>query len=148
MANKDEIGPEIPLGKLRILGVGVIGVSLKLSMGAEMSGTISGTFSAGVSSMSDGTTRGIHNFSVTNYSVTGKAAQTFSTVSSKARKAYDRRLTYTRARSLARDETEVRALEAIYRAELKKKERRNAQKARLKMPIRAVRFVLCKLRRK
>lgn len=42
-------------------------------MGAEMSGTISGTFSAGVSSMSDGTTRGIHNFSVTNCSVTGKA---------------------------------------------------------------------------
>ncbi len=82
------------------------------------------------------------------YSVTGKAAQMFSTVSSKARKAYDRRLTYTRARSLARDETEVRALEAIYRAELEKKERRNAQKARLKMPIRAVRFALCKLRRK
>lgn len=73
LANKDEVGPEIPLGKLRILGVGVIGVSLKLSMGAEMSGTVSGTFSAGVSSMSDGTTRGIHSFSVTNCSVTGKA---------------------------------------------------------------------------
>lgn len=82
------------------------------------------------------------------YSVTSEAAQTFGAVSTKAQKVYERRLTYTRARNLARNEGELRSLETVYRAELEKKEQRNQQKARLKLPIRAVRFILRKLRRK
>lgn len=82
------------------------------------------------------------------YSVTREAARRFSTVSAKAQKAYEHRLTYTRARNLARNEGELRSMETVYRAELEKKKRRNQQKARLKLPIRAVRFILRKLRRK
>ena len=82
------------------------------------------------------------------FSVTDEAAQAFGAVSAKAQKAYERRLNYTRARNLANNEGELRSLETVYRTELEKKEQRNLKKARLKLPIRAVRLILRKLSRK
>lgn len=82
------------------------------------------------------------------YTVTNEAAQSFSAVSAKEKKGYERRLLYTRARCLAHDEMELHTLESAYRAELEQQAHRNAQKARIKKPFHAVRFVIRKLRRK
>ncbi len=72
LAYQEEAVSEIPLGEVRINGVGVVAVKLSLSMGMKMSGNFSGTFNAGASVLSDGTTRAIHDFSVSNCSVTGQ----------------------------------------------------------------------------
>ena len=53
-----------PLGEIRILGVGVIKLQFRFSMSLSMKISCSGTFTAGVSTLSDGTVRGIHEFSV------------------------------------------------------------------------------------
>ncbi len=74
LAYKEEEVSEIPLGKVRIYGVGVISIKLSLSMGMEMSSNLSGTFTAGASALSGGTIRAIHEFSVSNCSITGKGS--------------------------------------------------------------------------
>ena len=73
---KEESVSEVPLGQIRVFGIGVIAVKLSLSMGMEMSADVSGTFTAGASVLSDGTTRAIHEFSVGNRSVTGQGSIT------------------------------------------------------------------------
>lgn len=82
------------------------------------------------------------------YFITEKASSVFRAVPAKFVRAYERRLIYTRARNLSATREEVSRLEEAYKVEQDKLLKRNERRARLKMPLRAVRFVLRKLGKK
>lgn len=66
LVTKDDIIDlaDTPLGEIRVLGVGVIKLQFRFGMSLSTKATCSGTFTAGVSTLSDGTARGIHEFNV------------------------------------------------------------------------------------
>ena len=74
LSYKEAIIDDVPLCKIRVLGVGVIKASLSMSQGMEMSGSMSGTFCAGVTVLNDGTIRAINEKTVNNSVVSGKGS--------------------------------------------------------------------------
>ena len=59
---------EKPIGQIRIYGVGVIKLQFRFGMSLSTKVSCSGTFTAGVSTLSDGTVRGIHEFTASDSS--------------------------------------------------------------------------------
>ena len=68
----------VPLCTIHILGIGTIKVSISMTQEMKMKGDMSGSFCAGVTVLSDGTTRGINQFNVSNCSITGQGSITAS----------------------------------------------------------------------
>lgn len=69
----DELA-EVPLGEIRIAGVGKIGISLSFNQSASIKCDLSGTFSTGVTIDQNGTGTASKGFSLSNRSVEGQGS--------------------------------------------------------------------------
>ena len=74
MSVKDDELAEVPLGEIRIAGVGKIGVSLSFNQSASVKCDLSGTFSTGVTIDQNGTGTASKSFTMSNRSVEGQGS--------------------------------------------------------------------------
>ena len=78
ISSSKDVLSDLPLGEIRIMGIGKIGINLSLAQSLSMKCNLSGTFSAGVTTTQDGEGTAYKDFTVTNKSVEGKGSITAS----------------------------------------------------------------------
>ena len=74
-ASQDPLS-ELPLGEMRIGGIGKVGISISFEMGMDMTCNMAGTFSAGIGMTQDGEGTANRGFVVTEKSVKGEGSIT------------------------------------------------------------------------
>lgn len=74
MSAADDELSDVPLGEIRIAGIGKIGINLSFAQSASIKCNLSGTFSTGVTATQDGTGTASKGFTVNNRSVEGKGS--------------------------------------------------------------------------
>ena len=74
-ASQDPLS-ELPLGEMRIGGIGKVGISISFEMGMDMTCNMAGTFSAGIGMSQDGEGTANRGFVVTEKSVKGEGSIT------------------------------------------------------------------------